>query len=290
MGREAGGSGLDAFQRTAPECANRTAGRRLSGFGGGRTRNGPGIRSPRTACSTDHGGVTTLAEDTDDLETDRTTVRRKRERGAYDRATVHAILDEALVCHVGFVADGRPVVLPTAFGRRGDVVYLHGAVGNAMLRALAGGADACVTVTLIDGLVLARSAFHHSINYRSVVLFGRAERVDDDDEKRAALDVIVEHLVPGRTADARPATPEELRQTLVLRLPIVEGSAKVRTGGPIDDEDDLALPVWAGEVPLTITPGDPVADAAGVDVDVPAYASDYRRPATVSRTRGTSTG
>jgi uncharacterized protein len=213
--------------------------------------------------------------------TDRTTVRRKRDRAAYDRAVVDEILDEGLVCHVGFLLDGRPAVIPTAYARVGDSLYLHGAVGNHMLRTMAAGGEVCVTVTLIDGLVLARSAFHHSINYRSVVLFGEAVPVSDEDEKRAALDALVEHLVPGRTADARGGTTDELRATLVVRLPIDEGSAKVRTGPPIDDEDDLDLPVWAGVVPLAVQAGAPIADN---DEPVPLYAASY------SRTRSRSSG
>jgi uncharacterized protein len=193
--------------------------------------------------------------------TDRTRVRRLAARGRFDLATVHAVLDEAFVAHVGFLLDGQPRVLPMTFGRDGDVLYLHGAVGNAMLRASAG-AEVCVTVTLLDGLVLARSAFHHSMNYRSVVLLGRATKVDDPDEKRRAFDVIVDHTVAGRSAVARPANASELRQTLVLRLAIEEGSAKVRTGGPIDDEADLDLPVWAGVIPLRLVPGPPEQDAA----------------------------
>ena len=193
------------------------------------------------------------------LTTDRTKVRRLAERGRADRATVDEVLDEAYLAHVGFVVDGEPRVLPMTYGRAGDVLYLHGAVGNAMLRA-ADGAEVCVTVTLLDGLVLARSAFHHSMNYRSVVLLGTATRVTDDDEKRRALDAVVEHVLPGRSRTARPPSPAELRATTVLRLPIHEGSAKVRTGGPKEDPDDLDLPVWAGVVPLRLSPGEPEQD------------------------------
>ena len=191
--------------------------------------------------------------------TERTRVRRLRERGTHDRTLVEAIVDEAYVAHVGFVVDGEPRVLPMTYGRDGDVLYLHGAVGNAMLRASAG-AEVCVTITLLDGLVLARSAFHHSMNYRSVVLVGTAEKVDDPDEKRRAFDVIVDHVLPGRSATARPTNDEELRTTLVLRLPIAEGSAKVRAGGVGDDAEDLDLDVWAGVVPLALVAGDPVQD------------------------------
>ena len=202
------------------------------------------------------------------LQTDRTRVRRKAERGSFDRALADAILDEAYVAHVGFVVDGEPRVLPMTYGRDGDRLYLHGAVANGMLRAAAG-AEVCVTVTLLDGLVLARSAFHHSMNYRSVVLLGRAEKVDDETEKARAFDVLVDHVVPGRTREARPASPSELRQTLVLRLPIAEGSVKVRTGDAIDDPEDVGLAVWAGVVPLRCTAGEPLANA---DLD-PALAS-----------------
>ena len=194
------------------------------------------------------------------LQTDRSRVRRKADRGSFDRDLANAVLDEAYVAHVGFVVDGEPRVLPMTYGRDGEVLYLHGAVGNAMLRAAAG-AEVCATVTLLDGLVLARSAFHHSMNYRSVVLLGRAEKVDDDDEKRRAFDVIVDHVVPGRQLVARPATAGELRQTTVLRLPIAEGAVKVRVGDAIDEPEDVDLPVWAGVVPLRLVPGGPIANA-----------------------------
>lgn len=198
-------------------------------------------------------------------QTDRTSVRRLAERGTFDRALAHAIIDEAYIAHVGFVVDGAPKVLPMTYGRDGDVLYLHGAVGNAMLRASAG-AEVCVTITLLDGLVMARSAFHHSMNYRSVVLLGRAEKVEGDDEKRRAFDVIVDHVLPGRSATARPANPSELRTTLVLKLAIDEGSAKVRTGGAVDDEEDHGLPVWAGVIPLTLAAGAPEQDALQLEV------------------------
>ncbi|HEY2812917.1 MAG TPA: pyridoxamine 5'-phosphate oxidase family protein [Acidimicrobiales bacterium] len=197
---------------------------------------------------------------TDAPPTDRTRVRRKAERGRYDRATVDAILDEALLCHVGFAVDGRPWVLPTAFARVGDHLYLHGAAGNFALRSLAAGVEACVAVTLLDGLVLSRSAFHHSMNYRSVLVFGTAEAVRDEQEKRAAVMAIVEHLIPGRTDAARPPSMEELRATLVVRLPLDEASAKIRTGPPLEDDDDLDLEHWAGVLPLTLQPGEPIPD------------------------------
>ena len=193
-------------------------------------------------------------------QTDRTTLRRLAARGTFDRGAVNAILDEAYLAHVGFVVNGEPRVLPMTFGRDGDVLYLHGAAGNAMLKASAG-AEVCVTVTLLDGLVLARSAFHHSMNYRCVVVLGRAEKVEDEAEKQRALAVVVDHVVPGRSQVARATTPAEARKTFVLRLPIEEGSAKVRTGDAIDDEDDLGLPVWAGQVPLRLVPGEPIPNA-----------------------------
>ncbi len=215
-----------------------------------------------------------------DLVSPRSTVRRKKERGSHDRAVVDAVLDEGLVCHVAFVDDRSTFVLPTAYARVEDDLFLHGAVGNHMLRALADGTEACVVVTLVDGLVLARSAFHHSLNYRSVVLFGRGEAVTELEEKRRALLAIVEHLVPGRTADARPPSDTELRSTLVVRFPIEEGSAKVRTGGPIEDAEDLALPVWAGQLPMTMTTRPPIADDdLASDIPVPHYVAGYTRSA-----------
>ena len=196
-------------------------------------------------------------------QTDRTKLRRIADRGSFDRALANSIIDESYLAHVGFVVDGAPKVLPMTYGRDGDVLYLHGAVGNAMLRASAG-AEVCVTITLLDGLVLARSAFHHSMNYRSVVLLGVADKVEDDDEKRRAFDVIVDHVLPGRSEVARPTNPSELRTTLVLRLAIEEGSAKVRSGGAVDDDEDLDLDVWAGVVPLRLRPGAPEQDALQV--------------------------
>jgi uncharacterized protein len=209
--------------------------------------------------------------------TSRTTIRRLPKRANYDRATVDAILDEALSCHVGFAIDGRPWVIPTIHARVDDRLYLHGAVANHMLKSLAGGVEACVTVTIIDGLVLARSQFHHSMNYRSVMIFGRATPVDDADEKLAALRALVEHVVPGRTADARPPSAPELRATSVLALAIDEASAKVRSGGPVDDEEDLALPIWAGQLPVTPTYGSPIVEPDS-GAPVPAYIESYRRP------------
>jgi len=210
-----------------------------------------------------------VSEETKDLEangagnftrTERTTLRRLPKRGSFERETVYGILDEGFVCHVGFVSDGHPVVIPTAYGRVGDTLYLHGARASRMLKTLGAGADVCVNVTLVDGLVLARSVFHHSINYRSVVVFGRARVVESDEEKTAALLAFTEHVVPGRWDEVREPTKQELDSTLVLSLPLEEASAKVRTGPPIDDEEDYSLPVWAGVLPLRVRAGEAVAD------------------------------
>ena len=192
--------------------------------------------------------------------TERTTVRRQSQRASYERPLVDAVIDEALSCHVGFAIDGRPWVIPTIHARIDDVLYLHGAVTNHMLRSLSGGFEACVTITLIDGLVLARSAFHHSMNYRSVVVLGVAQLVVDREEKLAALRAIVDHVVPERWSEVRGPSEQELKATTVLALPIDEASAKLRRGGPLDDEEDYALPIWAGHVPLTLFPGEPIAD------------------------------
>lgn len=187
---------------------------------------------------------------------DRVRVRRKADRARYDRDTVRAILDEGFVAHVGFVADHGPVVLPMAYARVDDHLYLHGATGNAMLRAL-DGADVCVTVTLLDGLVLARSAFHHSMNYRSVVVLGRAETVTDDAEKERALLAVVDQMVAGRSGECRPPSPDEIRATRVVRVALAEVSAKVRSGPPIEDPADLDTPVWwGGEVPVATVLGE----------------------------------
>jgi hypothetical protein len=207
--------------------------------------------------------------------TDRTRVRRLPTRGDYDSATIHAILDEALVCHVGFVVEGAPVVIPTIHWRQGDHLYFHGSAASRTLRSLREGVEACVTATLLDGLVLARSAFHHSMNYRSVVVFGRA-RVVEGEEKLRALDALVEHVIRGRSKEVRAANEIELKQTLVLALPIAEASAKIRTGGPIDDEEDYALPVWAGVLPLKLVPQEPIADT-GVTAEVPENVARYVR-------------
>lgn len=194
--------------------------------------------------------------------TERTRLRRLSERGRHDRETVTAILDAGLICHVGFSVDGRPWVFPTTYARIDDDLYVHGANANFGLRSLAGGAEACVTVTILDGLVLARSAFHHSMNYRSVMVFGTAAAVTDAEEKRRALLAIVDRMAPGRSTDTRAPSDQELRKTLVVRLPIDEASAKVRTGGPVEEHEDIGLPHWAGELPLRLVPGTPVPDVA----------------------------
>ena len=208
--------------------------------------------------------------------TPRTRIRRKADRGAFDWATIAGILDEAFVCHLGFVADGQAVVIPTAFGRINRDLYVHGATANHALRSATDPVDVCVTVTLVDGLVLSRSAFHHSMNYRSVVVFGRATKVDDIEEKRRAMLAFVDHVVPGRSAECRPPSDAELRATLVLRLPVVEASAKVRTGPPIEEAEDLALPYWGGELPLHLVASIPIADGQGVDVATPGSVTSYR--------------
>jgi hypothetical protein len=208
---------------------------------------------------------------------DRTAVRRLPERGSYDAEQAYAILDEGLVAHVGLAGDRGPVVIPMLYARDGDRLLLHGSPASRLLRTAASGVDVCVTVTLIDGLVLARSAFHHSMNYRSVVVFGQASRVHDLDERRAALDVLVEALVPGRTAEARSPNEKELRGTLVLALPLDELSVKVRTGGPVDEPEDYDLDVWAGVLPLPVTPGQPVPDEVQPDDrPVPGYLANFR--------------
>jgi len=209
----------------------------------------------------------------------RTTLRRLPQRGRFELAAIHAILDEALWCHVGFVVDGQPFVIPTIHARVGDALYVHGSAASRMLRTLEGGVAACVTVSLLDGLVLARSAFHHSMNYRSVVLLRRAGAVEDPAEKLAATRAIVEHVCPGRSEDVRGPSEQELRATSVLRLPIEEASAKVRSGPPLDDEEDYALSCWAGVLPLRLIAGEPQADPRlPAGVPLPGYVSAYRRP------------
>ncbi|MEM7276038.1 MAG: pyridoxamine 5'-phosphate oxidase family protein [Actinomycetota bacterium] len=216
-----------------------------------------------------------MSAETASLQTDRTTVKRLPNRGHYDRDVVYSIVDEAVVCHVGTVEDGLPMVIPTLHARVGDDLLLHGSPASRMLRS-AKTQEVCVTITLIDGYVLARSAFHHSMNYRSVVVLGRPEIVPKE-EKAAALDALVERLVPGRIPSLRPMTDKEVRGTAILRLPLSEASAKVRTGAPGDDEEDYDLPIWAGVVPVATTYGEPITDPAmRFDVPVPDHVTDFR--------------
>lgn len=200
-------------------------------------------------------------------------LRRVRERGSHEKATVHAVIDEALVAHVGFTGPGaQPYVIPTSHARVGDTLYFHGAPGSRLLRALQSGAPVCVTFTLIDGLVLARSWTHHSVNYRSAVVFGRGRKVTDPDERWVALRALVEHAVPGRTPDAKPSTAKDRRSTGIAAVEIEEASVKARAAGPNDDEEDRALAVWAGVVPLELRAGDPEpADDLAPGVAVPDY-------------------
>ena len=210
---------------------------------------------------------------------DRVRVRRKRDRGSYDRHVIDSILDEALIAHLGITEDGQPLVIPTLHARCGEVVYCHGSVASRTLKALATGAPVCLTVSLLDGLVLARSAMHHSANYRSVMLIGRATSVEEPAEKRAAVEAIVEHIVPGRWRDVRAPTENELRATAVLAIPIEEASAKIRTGGPVDDEEDYASTAWAGVIPIASQAMPPVPDTRlRTGIAPPAYANPYRRP------------
>ena len=211
-------------------------------------------------------------------KTERTTLKRLPKRGVYDRKLVYGILDEGFICHVGFAVEGQPFVIPTGYARVDDQLFIHGSQVSRMLRTLSSGIDVSVAVTLVDGLVLARSAFHHSINYRSVVVFGHATMVEERAAKLAALFAFSEHVIPGRWNDVREPTEQELKATTVLSLPLVEVSAKVRTGPPLDDEEDYQLPIWAGVIPLRL-----VADAAVNDprlkqeVQLPSSVLDYAR-------------
>lgn len=209
---------------------------------------------------------------------ERTSVRRHHERGAYDRETIHGILDEALFCHLGVVVEGSPRVIPTIHARIGETLYVHGSNASRTLRSLKAGAEACVVVTLLDGLVLSRSAFGHSMNYRSVMVYGVPREVTDPDEKWEAQRALVEHVVPGRSADARMPDEKELRQTTIFAVSLEEASAKVRTGPPLDEGEDLELPVWAGVVPLRTVAGAPVPDPQLPEgIEPPDYARRYRR-------------
>jgi nitroimidazol reductase NimA-like FMN-containing flavoprotein (pyridoxamine 5'-phosphate oxidase superfamily) len=211
-------------------------------------------------------------------QTERTTLKRLPKRGVYDRRLVYGILDEGFICHVGFAVEGQPFVIPTGYARVDEQLFIHGSQVSRMLRTLSSGIDVCVSVTLVDGLVLARSAFHHSINYRSVVMFGRATLVDDREAKLAALFSFSEQVIPGRWNDVREPTEQELRATTVLALPLVEVSAKVRTGPPIDDDEDYALNVWAGVLPLKIAAGAPISDPRLPETTAPpSYTLKYSR-------------
>ena len=210
--------------------------------------------------------------------TPRTQVKRLPKRGAYDHETVYKILDEGFVCHVGFVSDGQPFVIPTNYGRVDDKLYLHGSSASRMLRSLSEGIPVCVTVTLVDGLVLARSAFHHSVNYRSVVILGTAHLVEDPAEKMDALHRFTEHIMKGRWDDIRQPTEQEIKATTVLSLELNEVSAKLRKGGPIDDEEDYSLPVWAGVLPIASVPQQPVPDTRlKAGTPLPGYIRNYSR-------------
>jgi nitroimidazol reductase NimA-like FMN-containing flavoprotein (pyridoxamine 5'-phosphate oxidase superfamily) len=211
--------------------------------------------------------------------TERSTVKRLPARGVYDRAEIYEILDAGLVCHVGFAVDGQPFVIPTTYVRIDDTIYVHGSPASRMLQVLEKGVAACVTVTLVDGLVLARSAFHHSINYRSVVVFGTASLVADPEEKNRVLHALVDHLVPGRWPEIRQPSAQELKKTLVLAIPIEEASAKVRVGPPLDDEEDYHLVVWAGVVPLRMAAAAPVPDPRlSPGISAPQHAVAYSGP------------
>ncbi|HYW71229.1 MAG TPA: pyridoxamine 5'-phosphate oxidase family protein [Pyrinomonadaceae bacterium] len=211
-------------------------------------------------------------------QTPRTTLKRLPKRGSHERETINEILDEGFICHVGFAADGQPFVIPTGYARVADKLLIHGSQASRMLRALKTGIDVCVTVTLIDGLVLARSAFHHSMNYRSVVILGRAQLIEEREEKLAALFALSEHIIRGRWAEVREPTEAELQQTTVLSLPIDEASAKIRTGPPLDDEEDYAMNVWAGVLPLHLATGTPIPDPRlPDDIKIRSYITDYTR-------------
>lgn len=212
-------------------------------------------------------------------KTELNTVHRSPARGAYDKKTVYGIVDAARICHVGFVEEGRPFVIPTIHARRGDEILLHGSKASRLLKQIEAGHEICMTMTLVDGLVLARSAFHHSMNYRSAVLFGRGKAIEDETEKRLALDCIVDTVVPGRADDARKANPKELDATLVAAIRIESASAKIRSGPPLDAKDDLDLPVWAGVLPLQERMLDPIPDAVlPAKVPLPAYLRNATRP------------
>lgn len=241
---------------------------------GGET-NGAAANEAATQSAAMHGGAMNGGA-MNEAVTSRSSLRRLPKRGSHEAAAVHAILDVGFLAHVGFVVDGQPFVIPTLYGRDGDTLYLHGSSASRMLRTLDTGVAACVTVTIVDGLVLARSAFHHSMNYRSVVAFGTARKIEDASRKTEALRVISDHLIAGRWNDVREPTAQELKATAVLELAIEEASAKVRTGPPLDDEEDYALPMWAGVLPLALTAREPLADPRLADgVEAPDYVRGY---------------
>jgi nitroimidazol reductase NimA-like FMN-containing flavoprotein (pyridoxamine 5'-phosphate oxidase superfamily) len=235
---------------------------------------------PFGAKLTDRTNLTNLTDSTTAMlsSTDRTKLGRLKERGQTDRGALHDVLDAGLICHLGVVIDGTPVVLPTGYGRIGETLYLHGSTGNRSLRA-AEGAEVCVTVTLLDGLVCARSVFHNSMNYRSAVIYGTARLVTDDAERMTAIEAITEHLIPGRWDNSRRPDKKEMAATAVLALPLAEASVKVRSGGPSDDDEDYALDHWAGVLPITMTVGaaqpDPLLRSG---IQVPAHISDLQTP------------
>lgn len=208
--------------------------------------------------------------------TPRARIVREPQRAVYDREAVNQILDEAFLCHIGFVADGQPYVIPTSYGRDGNVLYIHGSAASRMLRNLGQGIPVCITVTLLDGLVLARSVFNHSMNYRSVVILGTATAVDDPAEKLAALRALSEHILPHRWDDSRQPNEKELKATSVLKIPLEEFSAKVRVGPPLDDEEDYSFPTWAGVIPLDTAVGAPIRDDR-CQQELPAYLGNYSR-------------
>jgi nitroimidazol reductase NimA-like FMN-containing flavoprotein (pyridoxamine 5'-phosphate oxidase superfamily) len=213
-----------------------------------------------------------------EMPTTRTRVVREPDRGVYDREEAYRILDEGFLCHVGFAVEGQPFVIPTSYGRKDANLYIHGSAASRMLRQMKDGVPVCVTVTLLDGLVLARSIFNHSMNYRSVVILGKATLVDDPVQKLEVLRVLSEHILPGRWDEVRQPNERELKATSVLRVPIEEFSAKVRTGPPIDDAEDYAFPTWAGVIPLETRAGEPVTDPRlATGCPVPAYAQSYSR-------------
>ena len=211
-------------------------------------------------------------------QTERTKLKRLPKRGNFDRENVYKILDEAFICHVGFTVNEQTFVIPTAYGRKDETLFIHGSAASRMMREMSKGIDVCVTVTLVDGLVLARSAFHHSLNYRSVVIFGNAEIVSDKTEKNDALFAFTEHLIKGRWAEVRQPNSKELKATTVLKLEINEASAKMRSGDPIDDDEDMSSDVWAGVIPLKMEAGKPIDDSLlSENIQVPDYVQNYKR-------------